>query len=102
MPEGWHPFLGQDYLDGLEDAILFAHENGERHHWKETGMTIDTSPEFAEKKCTTCGAINWGGKEDSICFGNKFAESGRTAAHNRRAFRHLEEHSVHAVRSPDA
>lgn len=84
-PEGWHSFRGLDYLDGLEDALLFAREHEALHQWDETGFTIDTAEPFMEKTCLICGAVNWGGHEDGICFGNKHAELGIIAAHNRRA-----------------
>lgn len=84
--EGWHPFRGQDYLDGLEDALLFVRDNKQQHQWIATGMVIDTLPSFDEKYCAICGATNWGGKEDGICFGNFQAELGIIAAKNRRAF----------------
>jgi hypothetical protein len=85
-PEGWHSFRGQDYLDGLEDALLFAREKNQPHQWVETGWTIATYLPFSEKYCAVCGAINWGGGEEGVCFGNSFAENGIVAAHNRRAF----------------
>lgn len=84
---GWHPFRGQDYLDGLEDALLFIREENLPHDWVANGITIATAIPFAEKKCTVCGAINWGGKEEGVCFSNHYAEEGIIAAHNRRAFR---------------
>lgn len=84
-PEGWHPFRGQGYLDALEDALLFVHEHKQPHQWADTGIVIATASEFHEKYCSVCGAINWGGKEDGICFGNHDAELGVIAAHNRRA-----------------
>lgn len=84
-PEGWHPFRGQDYLDGLEDALLFARENNQSHQWVRNGITIDTAVQFDEKYCSVCGAINWGGIEEGICFGNHHAEMAINAAHNRRA-----------------
>lgn len=90
-PEGWHPFRGQDYLDGIEDALLFAREKNQPHQWRDRGIIIDTNPPFAEKNCTVCGAINWGGKEDGVCFGNRAAEQALIAAHNRRAFRRMGE-----------
>lgn len=83
--EGWHTFRDQKYLDDLEDALLFIREKQQPHTWEETGITIDTYPEFSEKVCSICGGINWGGKEDSICFGNENAEHAIWAAHNRRA-----------------
>lgn len=83
--EGWHVFLGQDYLNGLEDALLFAHEHNQKHQWVESGITIDTYPPFSEKHCKICGAINWGGKEDTICFGNSYAPQALVAASNRRS-----------------
>jgi hypothetical protein len=83
-PQGWHSFRGQRYLDGLEDGLLFVREKKQRHVWAQTGITIDTIPSFEEQYCTVCGGINWGGKEDAICFGNKDAESAVVAAHNRR------------------
>ena len=82
---GWHPFRGQDYLDGLEDALLFVREKKQLHQWEETGMVIPVGEPFLEKHCKVCGAINWGGNEDGICFGNNQAEAGVIAAHNRRA-----------------
>jgi hypothetical protein len=84
-PEGWHPFRGQDYLNALEDALLFVRENNQPHQWEETGVTIDIYPSFDEMCCKICGAINWGGHNDGVCFGNREAESAITAAHNRRA-----------------
>jgi hypothetical protein len=90
-PKGWHPFRGQAYLDGLEDALLFARENNQPHGWNGTGVIIDTNPSFPEKRCKTCGAVNWGGKEDGVCFGNWNAELGIIAAHNRRAFARMNE-----------
>lgn len=87
--EGWHPFRGQDYLDGLEDALLFVREQKQPHRWVKTGITIDTVDSFSEKQCEVCGAINWGGAEDGICFGNYFAELGIIESHNRRAFRRM-------------
>ena len=86
-PEGWHPFRGQDYLDAIEDALLFVREKNQPHQWAETGIIIDTYPSFPEKVCEICGAINWGGKEDGVCFGNHSAEIAIVAAHNRRAYR---------------
>jgi len=86
-PEGWHPFRGQDYLDALEDALLFAREQNQPHQWVRTGVTITTEPTFSEKRCAVCGAVNWGGKESGVCFGNQQAELGIIAAHNRRAHR---------------
>lgn len=83
--EGWHVFRGQEYLDGLEEALLFVREKKQLHQWVETGWVIDTIESFNQKYCSVCGATNWGGKEDSICFGNKHAESAIIAAHNRRA-----------------
>ncbi len=85
-PEGWHLFLGQDYLDKIEDALLFAREKNQPHKWVETGWTVGAFPEFQEKRCEVCGAVNWGGKEDGVCFGNYAAELAITAAHNRRAY----------------
>ena len=35
---GWHPFRGQNYLDGLEDALLYAREENKPHNWKFTGV----------------------------------------------------------------
>ncbi len=87
---GWHPFRVQAYLDSLEDALLFARENKQPHQWQENGITIDTFEPFHEKYCTVCGAINWGGIEDGICFGNNYAELALVAAHNRRAFSRME------------
>ena len=84
-PEGWHPFRGLDYLDALEDALLFVREKQQSHRWVGTGITIDTAESFDEKHCEICGAINWGGKEDGVCFGRHEAELGIIAAHNRRA-----------------
>jgi hypothetical protein len=75
----------QDYFDGLEDALLFAREKNQPHQWKENGVMIDAAEPFSEKYCIVCGAINWGGSEDGICFGNHWAELGIIAAHNRRA-----------------
>jgi hypothetical protein len=86
-PEGWHPFRDQSYLDGLEDALLFAREKNQPHQWRRTGIIIDTQPSFAEKRCTVCEGINWGGKEDGVCLGSRVAEQGIIAAHNRRASR---------------
>jgi hypothetical protein len=86
-PEGWHLFHGQDYLDGVEDALLFAREKKQHHKWEETGVTIDAFDGFDEKFCKVCGAINWGGAEDGICFGNRYAETAIVQAHNRRAFK---------------
>lgn len=82
---GWHPFRGQEYLNGLEDALLFAREAEQEHQWEETGIQVDTIASFPEKRCSVCGCINWGGEEGGICFGNNFAEQGIIAAHNRRA-----------------
>lgn len=82
---GWHPFRDQDYLDGLEDALLFAREKNQPHQWVRNGITIVTAEPFDEKYCSVCGAVNWGGKEDGVCFGNRQAEIGIIAAHNRRA-----------------
>lgn len=82
---GWHPFLGKNYLEGLEDALLFAREEHQPHQWVENGVVIATDPSFPEKRCAVCGATNWGGKEDGICFGNLQAELAIIAAHNRRA-----------------
>jgi hypothetical protein len=87
LPEGWHPFLDQSYIDGLEDALLFAREINKPHQWKSTGVTIDINPSFAEKVCMVCGEINWGGKETGVCFGNSVAASALNAARNRRAAR---------------
>lgn len=84
-PEGWHPFRGQAYLDALEDAILFVDEHNAPHQREGTGITITTYPSFPEKRCTICGAINWGGHEEGVCFGNRQAELAKIAAHNRRA-----------------
>lgn len=84
-PEGWHMFRGQDYLDALEDALLFARENNQPHQWVETGVVFAVNPPFAEKRCVVCGAINRGRKDDGICFGNHDAELGIIEAHNRRA-----------------
>jgi hypothetical protein len=78
------------YLEALEDAILFVRENEARHEWEDTGITIDTYPSFPEKKCRVCGAINWGGKENGVCFGNQEAEKAINTAHNRRAFKLME------------
>lgn len=86
-PEGWHPFRGQDYLDALEDALLFVREKNQPHQWIENGVMIATTAPFPEKHCAVCGAINWGGKEDGVCFGNDIAELGIIAAHNRRAIK---------------
>lgn len=86
-PYGWHLFLSIDYLEGLEDALLFVREEKAAHQWKRTGITITTNPPFPEKRCAVCGGINWGGREDGICCGNRFAETAITAAHNRRAGR---------------
>lgn len=85
-PEGWHPFRGQAYLDGLEDALLFVRETNQPHEWQENGITIDTADPFSEKRCKVCGTINWGGAEGRVCFGNYAGELGIIAAHNRRAF----------------
>lgn len=85
-PEGWHSFHGQAYLDALEDALLFIRERNQKHEWLSTGIIIDTVDSFSEKSCKVCGAINWGGKEDGICFGNSHAELAVIVAHNRRAF----------------
>lgn len=83
--DGWHPFRGQDYLDALEDALLFVREKKQQHQWVKSGRTVATATPFDGKYCAVCGAINWGGKEDGICFGNGQAEEGIIAAHNRRA-----------------
>jgi len=90
-PEGWHSFRGQDYLDGLEDALLFVRKNKQQHQWVRDGVVIATLPPFEQKHCEVCGAINWGGMEDGICFGNRQAELGIIAAHNRRAFRYYDQ-----------
>lgn len=83
---GWHVFRGQDYLDGLEDALLYLRENAtQQHQWEDSGIVIDTAEPFLEKYCTICGTKNWGGKEDGVCFGSQYAEMGINAAHNRRA-----------------
>lgn len=74
----------QEYINALEDALLFAREENQLHQWNETGIIILTNPSFPEKRCKICGAINWGGKEDGVCFGNISAEQGIIAAHNRR------------------
>lgn len=84
-PEGWHRFCGIEYLEALEDALLFVREKAQAHEWKLTGIVINTYPDFSEKCCVVCGAINWGGKEDGICFGNHEGELAINAAHNRRA-----------------
>lgn len=83
--EGWHCFRGLEYLDALEDALLFAREKNQPHQWHSTGIVISTVLSFREKRCAVCGAINWGGKESGVCFGNLTAEAALTAAHNRRA-----------------
>lgn len=84
-PGGWHLFVGIDYLNGLEDALLFAREKNQPHQWVANGIIIATADPFEEKYCSVCGAINWGGDEGGVCFGNPFAERGIIAAHNRRA-----------------
>lgn len=82
---GWHPFHGQEYLDALEDALLFVREKNQLHTWKSTGIIIDTAPSFPEKVCVVCGEINWGGMEGGICFGIHKAVIALNRAHNRRA-----------------
>ena len=77
--------LDEEYLEALEDALLFVRENKRLHQWELNGKIIPVREPFAEKCCTICGAINWGGKEDGICFGNHHAEIAVIAAHNRRA-----------------
>lgn len=97
-PEGWHLYRGQDYLDALEDALLFTREHNQQHQWEENGIIIDTADSFSEKYCTVCGAVNWGGKEDGICFGSNQAELAIIAAHNRRASNlYLEQSSVSII-----
>lgn len=83
--EGWHTFRGQDYIDSLEDALLFARESNQRHQWVETNIIIDVYPPFALMECSVCGKRGRGDK-DEICFGSHGAEMGIMAAHNRRAF----------------
>ncbi len=90
--EGWHIFRGQSYLDDLEDALLFAQEHPTPHIWRENGMIVLTNPGFPEKSCEACGTINWGGNEGGICGGNVSVPSAQVAAHNRRAYRHLDSH----------
>lgn len=85
---GWHPFRGQDYIDGLEDALLYVRENNRQHEWEGSDITIDTVEPFEEKYCKVCGVINWGGNEGGICFGNSKAEIGIIGARNRRAISH--------------
>lgn len=87
VPEGWHPFRSVAYLDALEDALLFVRENNQPHQWVESGVTIDTAEPFDEKHCAVCAAVNWGGNDDGVCFGNHNAELGIIAAHNRRVFK---------------
>jgi hypothetical protein len=84
-PEGWHPFRGMDYLDALEDALLFVREKKAPHQWERDGIIVGGYPGFEQKHCMVCGGINWGGKEDGICFGKHEAENAVVAAHNRRA-----------------
>lgn len=83
-PEGWHSFRGQAYLDGLEDALLFVREHKQQHQWVGSGIMVAVVDSFEQKHCKVCGAINWGGAEDGICFGNNHAEAGIIEAHNRR------------------
>lgn len=101
-PEGWHPFRGQDYLDGIEDALLFVREKSQPHEWTETGRTISVYPSFPEKVCRVCKAINWGGKEGGVCFGNHKAETAIVAAHNRRAFKNMSAHWLGPLPVPEA
>ena len=82
---GWHPFRDQSYVDALEDALLFIRERNQPHQWRETGAIIDISPSFPEKRCRVCGAVNWGGEESGVCFGDRNAELAIVEAHNRRA-----------------
>lgn len=88
LPEGWHTFRPQSYLDTLENALLFCREHpASEHEWVETGLIICTSPSFPEKCCARCTAINWGGNETGFCFGEfgRDVEAALVAAHNRRA-----------------
>lgn len=85
--ENVHEFRSLAYVEALEDALMFVRENKAAHTWEYTGITVDVGESFPEKYCTVCGGINWGGKEDGICFGNNLAERAVIEAHNRRAGR---------------
>lgn len=75
------------YIHILEDALLFAREKNQPHQWRDTGVTITTAEPFKEKRCVVCGAINWGGVENDVCFGDNRVELAITKANNRRAAR---------------
>lgn len=78
--------MSKEYIEALEDALLFIQEKRLSHQWGTTDITISSFETLRQKYCIVCGVINYYGENlDNICFGSPEANNAAIAAYNRRA-----------------